>query len=563
MNIIYKIGKNNPLEQLMHRNYFTLYHTAMELHARLVGGFVFEIHSQHKNELTLSFITAAGEHLQVIMVLRVPELCLFTREGMNRRKRQSANLLHAACEREVQGVSMSPCDREILISLSGDYTLVLRLFSASANAFLVTEEGTVADACIAGKNLIGTAYRDKADRSSPDIIRELELLAQQKKRFFALVGIAEGSKPQLSPGSLPGFDQAMLRTLSEQAGESGDPEDLFDAFSDIFYELLDPMPQTGRTPQGKPLFSILHRPLPESRRYASVLEGLNRYSSAMWSWLHAMEERGEFETKLRQQLRKIEKELQEHDPGMLAGKAEEYQTRGHLLIGALSFERTLPDSITVPDIFNPDQPDISISLKPELSLSDNAAEYFSKAAKTREKIKTMERRKTELEERKALLESLSGEITALLSPKEVKQFLETRRSELRKTGIEPAKTASEMTSRFRTVKLTASATLYIGKNATNNDLLTFSFARPNDIWLHARGCSGSHCVLRGVTLQQKEEIRRAAEYAARYSAAKHSELVPVMYALKKHVRRSKRLAPGQVLLEREEVIMVPPATEAD
>lgn len=547
----------------MHRNYFTLYHTAMELHARLAGGFVFEIHSQQKNELTLSFITPAGEHLQVIMVLRLPELCLFTREGINRRKRQSANLLQDACEREVHGVSMSPCDREILISLSGDCTLVLRLFGASANAFLVTEEWVIADACIAGKSLAGTAYRDKADLSSPDIIRELERLSQQKERFFALVGNTEGSKPQLAPGSLPGFDQAMLRTLSERAGESGDPEHLFDAFSDMFYELLDPMPQTGRTPEGKPLFSILHRPLPESAGYASVLEGLNRYSSAMWSWLHAIRERGEFETKLRQQLRKIEKELQEYDPGMLAGKADEYQTRGHLLMGALSFERSLPDIITVPDIFHPDQPDISISLKPELSLSDNAAEYFRKAAKTREKLGTMERRKTEQEERKALLESLSGEITALLSPKEVKQFLETRRSELRRTGIKPAKTASGISSRFRTVKLTASATLYIGKNATNNDLLTFSFARPNDIWLHARGCSGSHCVLRGVTLQQKDEIRKAAEYAARYSAAKHSGLVPVMYALKKHVRRSKRLAPGQVMLEREAVIMVHPATEAD
>ncbi|MCF8216408.1 MAG: NFACT RNA binding domain-containing protein [Chlorobium sp.] len=542
----------------MHRNYFTLYHAAMELNVRLAGGFVFEIHSQQKNELILGFVTASGEHLQVVMVLRVPELCLFTREGMCRRKRQSASLLQCICEREVTGVAMSPYDREIVIGLSGGDELVLRLFSASINAFFV-KDGVIADACISANTLIGKPYHERTDCSAPGIVRELELLTQDKKRFSTRIMCAERTDGETTSISLPGFDRGMLRTLAERTGEQCSPDDLFEAFSDMFYELLDPQPQTGRTPEGKPLFSILHNPLMESFDCSSVLDGLNRYSTAMWSWLHTSEGQGELETKLRQQLRKIEKELQDYDPGMLAEKADEYETYGHLLMGALYLDRIEPERITVPDIFNPGAPDIAIRLKPELPVSENAADYFRKAAKTRGKCTAMAQRKVELEARKILLDSLLTELASLVSPKAVKRFIETHRAELQKTGLASVKASTGHADRFRIVKLSPSATLYIGKNAKNNEQLTFAFAKPNDIWLHARGCSGSHCVLRGVSLQQKEEIRKAAEYAARHSAAKHSELVPVMYTLKKHVRRSKHLPPGQVKLDREEVILVSPA----
>ena len=58
----------------MIRNYFTLYHGAMELHERLRGGYVAEIYSQDKNELRLSFIDVEGRHLQIVVVTHTPLL---------------------------------------------------------------------------------------------------------------------------------------------------------------------------------------------------------------------------------------------------------------------------------------------------------------------------------------------------------------------------------------------------------------------------------------------------------------------------------------------------------
>lgn len=538
----------------MHRNYFTFYHAATELHERLAGGFVFEIHSPRKDELCLSFITAKGEHLQIVVISRIPELSLYTREGLNRKNPRSASLLKSIFEREVTGVEMSPCDREILVRLAGEETLVLRLFGSKANV-LLTKGGVVTDACSNRNTLAGQLCRESTAHSNESILGELDRLAQSRERFFGKIAEHATAIPDL-----PGFDRALQRSLLERAGGTENPEALFTAFQDMFYELLDPMVQNGENADGKPQFSLLHTPLPDARIHSSVLEGLNRYSSAMWSWLHTLQAQRELSGKLQQQLRKAERELQEFGPLELEKSASGYETCGHLLMGALYRERREPESIRVTDIFNPGGPDVEIRLKPELGLADNAAAYFRKASKARGRAQSMRLRREGLEKRKVELEGLLEELSGLSSPKAVKRFLETHAGALRQSNVATHE-APRASSPFRTVRLSEAATLYIGKNARNNEQLTFAFAKPNDIWLHARGSAGSHCVLRGASMQHRDEIHLAAGIAAWHSAAKHSELVPVMYTLKKHVRRAKNLPPGQVVVEREEVILVRPSKE--
>jgi predicted ribosome quality control (RQC) complex YloA/Tae2 family protein len=102
----------------------------------------------------------------------------------------------------------------------------------------------------------------------------------------------------------------------------------------------------------------------------------------------------------------------------------------------------------------------------------------------------------------------------------------------------------------------------VGKNAANNDLLTIRYAHKNDLWLHAKDVSGSHVVIK----QQSQTfpiavITYAAQLAAYYSKLKGSTLVPVSYTLKKYVRKPKGMEPGQVIVDREEVILVEPKLE--
>ena len=57
-------------------------------------------------------------------------------------------------------------------------------------------------------------------------------------------------------------------------------------------------------------------------------------------------------------------------------------------------------------------------------------------------------------------------------------------------------------------------------------------------------------------------VERAAELAAWYSKAKGQSLAPVMVVPRKHVRKVKGAPPGQVVVEREEVLLVVPRKEA-
>jgi len=53
-------------------------------------------------------------------------------------------------------------------------------------------------------------------------------------------------------------------------------------------------------------------------------------------------------------------------------------------------------------------------------------------------------------------------------------------------------------------------------------------------------------------------IEQAASIAAHFSKARHSSLVPVIYTLRRYVRKFRGAAPGQVRCERESMVMVPP-----
>jgi len=105
-------------------------------------------------------------------------------------------------------------------------------------------------------------------------------------------------------------------------------------------------------------------------------------------------------------------------------------------------------------------------------------------------------------------------------------------------------------------------TVWVGRNARESDVLTLQHARPYDLWMHARGVTGAHVVLRlrGRTdTPSKSVIERAAAIAAYFSKARGSSLVPVIVTPRKYVRKPKRAAPGAVMVEREEVLMVQPA----
>lgn len=541
----------------MLRNYFTLYHLARELHELLEGGFVFEVYSQQKNEITISLITNKGDHLQLIIVTGHPRLCVYTRQGLNRKHRNTAELMPEISEKKISGVIIDPRDRIIRLQLAENYVIILQLFSAKTNVLLETGDRIIN---AFKKNPPASRLEKQEKIIRPEILRSLEALVYNPDLFVDRLqetGVQDiaGKLGQM----LPGFDRLLVRELLCRCGEKCLQKEIHTQLSALFYELLDPLPSVNLDTKKGPLFSILHNPEKNAVRFDSVLDGLNFYSIKTWQHLTTRKLVHDLGGLLRQKKKKIAGELAHFQPEKLKKQAEEYERNGHLLMANLYHPNHDKEHITVTNFLDPSSPSMVIPLKPELNLQQNAAVFFRKASKTRDKIEGGMRRKAVVQKQQRELDNLIMLSAELSSPSEVRSFYETHRPTLKILGLESTSKKEKRELPFRKFAITQNTVLYVGKNARNNEQLTFSFAKQNDIWLHARGTSGSHCILRGASMQHSTEIMRAAEIAAYYSAAKHSELVPVMYTEKKYVRRAKNLPPGQVLVEKEKVIMAQPS----
>ena len=93
--------------------------------------------------------------------------------------------------------------------------------------------------------------------------------------------------------------------------------------------------------------------------------------------------------------------------------------------------------------------------------------------------------------------------------------------------------------------------IYVGKNNFQNDALTFHFADPGDIWMHANDMPGSHVILRSGGRSMDEipdrAFEEAASLAAWYSAGREQGKVEIDYLLRRNVKKPGGAKPGFVV----------------
>lgn len=94
------------------------------------------------------------------------------------------------------------------------------------------------------------------------------------------------------------------------------------------------------------------------------------------------------------------------------------------------------------------------------------------------------------------------------------------------------------------------AVIYVGRNSSENDKITFEIAKPNDTWLHAKDVAGSHVLIKG-------ELSESILLFAAKLASENSKLNgkgPVDYCLKKYVTKQSNYKKGQVIYRQYKTI---------
>ena len=212
------------------------------------------------------------------------------------------------------------------------------------------------------------------------------------------------------------------------------------------------------------------------------------------------------------------------------------------------------------DFYDPEGAEVEIPLDRLKTPQQNAAKYYKdyNRAKTAREMLTvqLEKGRNELEYLNSVLESIDLA--------EGERDLQEIRQELTDTGyLRRAGKAKGREKRVNGKPLSFTSTggfaILVGRNNSQNDLLTCKLADKRDIWFHTQKIHGSHVILcTGGVQPDAASLTEAAQLAAWYSQGRESGRVPVDYTPVKFVKKPAGARPGMVVYTTYQTAMVEP-----
>ena len=190
---------------------------------------------------------------------------------------------------------------------------------------------------------------------------------------------------------------------------------------------------------------------------------------------------------------------------------------------------------------------IMIPLDNTKTPQENAQKYFDKYNKQKRTFEALTELIRETQDEVAYLESVSNALDIALSEDDLTQIKE----ELIQAGYVRRKfTKQKLKTNSQPFHYISSDGyhIYVGKNNIQNEELTFHFANGNDWWFHAKGCPGSHVIVKtnGDELPDRT-FEEAGKLAVYYSKNRGNEKVEIDYTEKKHVKKPNGGKPGFVV----------------
>ncbi|CAN5902058.1 NFACT family protein [soil metagenome] len=268
--------------------------------------------------------------------------------------------------------------------------------------------------------------------------------------------------------------------------------------------------------------------------------------------LREREARAADQTRLRAALEKeralVQNRLEDIDKARAAARdADTLRGQGDVL---MAYQYQVPanvDRVTLPDFAGGE---LSLQLDPKLSAVDNAQAFYERARKREGRVQQAEAREEALTAELAGLETLLANLPAA-SDARIKDLLEHHAPKTKaQTRLEPG-IRYDGPHGYKVI---------VGRNAKENDIVTFRIARSRDVWLHVQGYTGSHVVVQADNTEVPfDTVLFAAQLAAAYSKAGASENVPVDYTSRKHVWKAKGGAPGAVHYAHQKTVYVTPS----
>jgi predicted ribosome quality control (RQC) complex YloA/Tae2 family protein len=540
----------------MHTNFYFLRQLGPALAAHIKALKFFECFSQDRDEVVLIFAEAKGrvnyyKPFYVKATLRPDFSGVMFPETVKRARTNSIDLFgdvigESGKERAVIGTRSFMNERCLAILLEDDYALVFKFFGNRPN-LLAFQGDQVVD--LFNHKLVADEELNfsQLDRPIDQLYQAYELANYDHRTLF------------------PTFGKLVNRWISDKEKEQNEPltgPDKWAIVQDTLHLLEHPRFYLTRVDH-KPTLSLLpvgdiqreiNDPIEAANRFYIAFSGLSTFEREKSDLLRLLDKRRK---RAAAQIEAYLERLITREEGA------SHEEMGHILMANLhgiteASGAKSPERITLYDFYR-DQP-ITLKLKPDLSPQRNAENFYRKAKNEKLEEDHLTSQIAARESEIALIEQQQTELASIQSLKELRRYI--KQHNLLKEGYSTIASGDQATELFKEVFVDKFRIL-VGRNAKNNDLLTQKYAYKDDLWLHARDVAGSHVIIKhqaGKTFP-RNVIERAAELAAWYSKRRTDSLCPVTVTPKKYVRKPKGLAEGQVIVDKEDVVMVVPKGE--
>lgn len=238
-------------------------------------------------------------------------------------------------------------------------------------------------------------------------------------------------------------------------------------------------------------------------------------------------------------------------------KMETYKLYGDLLMINAHLQVQYEPSIELQNLLSEENKILTIPLKPNLTIVENAQWYYKLYTKLKNRMVSGEYQLNASTTKLAYLQSILYSISLATT----RESLEEIRKECMDAGIikKSKKPLSYKLGKSNYIHLTIDeGEIFIGRNNQQNEYLTHRFAKPTDIWFHTQDIQGSHLILRLNVEPDDMILSKVAQYAAYFSKARDTSKVPVDYTYIKNIKKPPGSPLGFVIFNTHQTMIVEP-----
>ena len=238
-------------------------------------------------------------------------------------------------------------------------------------------------------------------------------------------------------------------------------------------------------------------------------------------------------------------------------KMETYKLYGNLLMINAHLQVQYELSIKLQNLLSEENEILTIPLKPNLTIVENAQWYYKLYTKLKNRMVSGEYQLNASTTKLAYVQSILYSISLATT----RESLEEIRKECMDAGIikKSKKPLSYKLGKSNYIHLTIDkGEIFIGRNNQQNEYLTHRFAKPTDIWFHTQDIQGSHLILRLNIEPDDMILSKVAQYAAYFSKARDTSKVPVDYTYIKNIKKPPGSPLGFVIFNTHQTMIVEP-----